>query len=861
MKTIKIALASSEELQEDRKEFEIFINRKNKLLIKDDVFLELVMWEDFIDAMSQTRLQEEYNKVMQSCDIFVMLFFTKVGIYTREEFELAFGKFKEDGHPLVYTYFKTANINTGSLNRQDADSLFDFRDILFNLGHFTSKYPDIGELKYQFTSQLDKLFAEGYFESRNAEHCGRHSQRSRWERESGLKTIDIYYLPKPAAKLVGRTDELKTLNDTFNDKNIHIIGIIAAGGIGKSGLVDAWLQGIKADYQGLMFGWSFYSQGTHDTQTSSTQFFEAALPFLGYDGELLTDDTAKGRKLAELMRNQPSILVLDGVEPLQNSVMVDGRWFKDSGLAALLLDVRQHGLNERSLIIVTSRQKLVELDKGISYQNLDLQHLLVDDGVALLQSLGVKGLKSELETAMKAYGGHALALVLLGNLLVRYYKGDVNQHERLPVLEYAEGKHAERVMQFYDQYWTETRIPTFWENLGLSKEQLKPEQIFLRLLGLFDRPMDDKALDALLKKAKFTRPLAKLSTRQRQVMLVQLQDIGLLLEKDNGYDTHPLVRNYFGEILKNQNSSAWQQAHLVLFKYFQTVPEKQQPDTLQDLEPLYRAVKHGCLAGEYYKADFDVYWERIKRGDEHYSLKKLGAYAQDLTAIATFFPKGWEQPVSSGLSEANQAWLLSEASFYLMSLGRLAEAVKPRREHLKISEKLEDWEDATTAAQNLVDLLLPIGQLTKAKQVAQQAIEFAERTDDQFQQMVNNSGLATVLHRQVELVAALEQFELTEKIQCEWQPEYPKLYSLPGSQYCVLLLNLATDTAAREAILKRGQYSLKIFMEQNDLLSIALDCLTIARALFALNRFKEAIKEFEQAVARIREAGKINFMP
>jgi hypothetical protein len=83
----KIFLASSSELQEDREQFEIFINRKNKDWIHKGVFLYLIIWEDFLDAMSQTRLQDEYNKAIRECDIFVMLFSTKVGQYTEEEFE------------------------------------------------------------------------------------------------------------------------------------------------------------------------------------------------------------------------------------------------------------------------------------------------------------------------------------------------------------------------------------------------------------------------------------------------------------------------------------------------------------------------------------------------------------------------------------------------------------------------------------------------------------------------------------------------------------------------------------------------------------------------------------------------------
>ena len=118
MLTKKIFLASSSELQEDRKEFEIFINRKNKEWVDQGVFLELVQWEDFLDAVSKTRLQEEYNKAIRECDLFVMLFFTKVGQYTAEEFETAFGQFQATPKPFIFTYFKDAEISTGSANKK-----------------------------------------------------------------------------------------------------------------------------------------------------------------------------------------------------------------------------------------------------------------------------------------------------------------------------------------------------------------------------------------------------------------------------------------------------------------------------------------------------------------------------------------------------------------------------------------------------------------------------------------------------------------------------------------------------------------------------------------------------------------------
>jgi hypothetical protein len=66
MHKIKLFLASSSALQDDRKEFEIFVYRQNKAWVDRGVFLELVLWEDFLDAMSMTRLQDEYNRAIST---------------------------------------------------------------------------------------------------------------------------------------------------------------------------------------------------------------------------------------------------------------------------------------------------------------------------------------------------------------------------------------------------------------------------------------------------------------------------------------------------------------------------------------------------------------------------------------------------------------------------------------------------------------------------------------------------------------------------------------------------------------------------------------------------------------------------
>ncbi|MEM9272750.1 MAG: formylglycine-generating enzyme family protein [Cyanobacteria bacterium P01_F01_bin.143] len=155
MKIIKIFLASSSELKSDREQFEILINRENKEYIKQGIFLELVIWEDFLDVMSPTRLQDEYNKAIANCDVFVSLFWTKVGQYTEEEFEKAFASFKVNNKPLIYTFFKDAGISPSQARQ--IQTVFDFQDKLSKLRHFYTNYADINDLKYKFSKQLNKL--------------------------------------------------------------------------------------------------------------------------------------------------------------------------------------------------------------------------------------------------------------------------------------------------------------------------------------------------------------------------------------------------------------------------------------------------------------------------------------------------------------------------------------------------------------------------------------------------------------------------------------------------------------------------------------------------------------------------------
>jgi hypothetical protein len=168
MKTIHIFLASSNELKADREQFEIEIGRKNKLWN----VLHLDIWEDSNARMSLTRSQDEYNKLIEKGDVFVLLAHTKVGKYTEEEFETAFGTFQKTKKPFIFTNFKNPTTTPDK-------GLTKFKEKLNDLGHFYCTYNDFNDLWKQFNKELDRLLkvdfsendiekSEAYIDNRNA---------------------------------------------------------------------------------------------------------------------------------------------------------------------------------------------------------------------------------------------------------------------------------------------------------------------------------------------------------------------------------------------------------------------------------------------------------------------------------------------------------------------------------------------------------------------------------------------------------------------------------------------------------------------------------------------------------------------
>ena len=105
MKKIKIFIASSAELNEDKQMFDLYFSDKNKLYRDRNIDFDQRTWMDFSSSLNEGRLQDRYNDYIRECDIVIFLFHTRMGRYTKEELEHFFTCLEDDGNQMRFIFF------------------------------------------------------------------------------------------------------------------------------------------------------------------------------------------------------------------------------------------------------------------------------------------------------------------------------------------------------------------------------------------------------------------------------------------------------------------------------------------------------------------------------------------------------------------------------------------------------------------------------------------------------------------------------------------------------------------------------------------------------------------------------------
>ena len=515
--------------------------------------------------------------------------------------------------------------------------------------------------------------------------------------------VDISRIARYApSRLIGREAELGLLADVWAKMGRdelprpRVISLVAPDGEGKTSLVAKWAAGLAAaNWPGCeaAFAWSFHRQGTSDqTEASSDWFLKQALTFFG-DPEMAgsaQNPFAKCKRLAQLVGERKTLLILDGLEPLQyaptSSPPVEPG-LRDQGISALL---KALAASSRGLCVVTTRYSISDLRAywQSTAPEIRLPRLSQEAGVALLRSLEVHGRQKDLEALVEDVEGHALTLNLLGTYLRDAHDGDIGKRELVKLEHPAEqGGQAFPVL--------DALVAWFQGQAGTGQQALA----LLQLLGLFDRPATAECLAALkqapaipgltdcffsvqkkwlglgrayipIDEAQWTAAYSRLEAAK--LITMNRDASGTLLS----VETHPLLREYFARRLREEHPEAWRGGHRRLCEHLCTTTKDKPEPTLEDLQPLYQAVAHGCQAGVQDWTCSDLYCARIHqvadRGDS------IGTFGANLEAMAHFFDQPWSC-LSPSIDMGHQYPVLEWTATILRGLGRKREAIEAQR--------------------------------------------------------------------------------------------------------------------------------------------------------------------------------------
>lgn len=286
----RIFLASSAELITDRQAFEIFLARLNDEFVRLDkhVHFDLYVWERESEAVFETHKQDQYNQNLANCDLFVLLAWTKVGMWTNKEFDIALSRFRATGKPLLFTYKKIAPpSHIPSEADQQSLAAFD-ANLLHEVGHFTGSYALPAELTTGFRTELDKLFASGYL-------------------QYGVEAECLFDAGKAVVPdtFVGREDDLIQIRQRLQTGG-RLVLINAEGGMGKTTVAARYWDQHLYQYQHM--AWLFCDKGI-------VEEIKGLAPALGLDLSQYADEKQQIDAIRTALNNKTRtgdcLLVLD----------------------------------------------------------------------------------------------------------------------------------------------------------------------------------------------------------------------------------------------------------------------------------------------------------------------------------------------------------------------------------------------------------------------------------------------------------------------------------------------------------------------------------------------------------------------
>ena len=163
LRTVKVFIASSDELTPERKEFDTLFHHLNSIFTARGIRLEPVKWEFLDSSMGLLHKQEEYNREIKKCDICVVMFWQKFGEYTETELKVADTELRAGRKPAkIYIFFKEPGDISAPLQefKESFDQVY---------GHFYGKFDCSDKLQLDFVLQLERYLHSNLVKVENSQ--------------------------------------------------------------------------------------------------------------------------------------------------------------------------------------------------------------------------------------------------------------------------------------------------------------------------------------------------------------------------------------------------------------------------------------------------------------------------------------------------------------------------------------------------------------------------------------------------------------------------------------------------------------------------------------------------------------------
>jgi tetratricopeptide (TPR) repeat protein/transcriptional regulator with XRE-family HTH domain len=605
-------------------------------------------------------------------------------------------------------------------------------------------------------------------------------------------------LPTPlsSGRFFGRQHELKELDAAWEADACRVVTVVGGWGAGKSALISEWLKRMQEDdYRAAVWvvGWSFRGQGSTD-YGGGDNFFHHALTCFGDPNPDVGLEQEKAIRLRARIGDHRTLLVLDGLEPLQSrpTEWGEGGRITDENEAMRRL-IRHLATQLNGLCVITSRFSVLDLSdltaggRAGSVWDIRLPSLDLRPATELLKSRNLHGPEEQFINAVQDYQGHPLSLTVLASVLLRRYGGDIAR-------------------------WREV-VPSggpIDEILASLERQLSGEEkAVMRLMGLFDGPAEAKAIQALRAGTPIpglTDVLKRLDESGWAAVLRNVRDLQLLAEENDkrplDLDCHPAVRAYFAKRLEQEQPKARREGHFRLYQHFK------KEENLGVIDNHYQAIRHGCQAGRHAEVFDELVWDKMCAGFALRRLNAHGAGARDEIVLKYFVPDPFDSEpkcLAEGFDGERKGRLLLWAAVVLHVRGRVPAAVKfaeLAREVFGATQSGEHGLSFWCSSAYLSWFRAASGNLDEAVKLSKGCIRGAE-LDLQGEPLWKKIALclhACIVSYMGKFDEALEHYERAAAMKRDMPGSFDVALALLRFHYgCLLLKRKRFDDAKREA--------------------------------------------------------------